>query len=112
MSPANLDGIERTYCQVARCETENDIGAGSQVEYITHIYNEQLCLLNQMRKQGLIAALLLKVFQTIVLSRIQYASPAWYGYVSQAHIQSIQNMLVKAKRSCFQMCLQMILISL
>ena len=40
---------------------------------------------------------LLNVFQAIILSRILYASPEWYGYASD-HIDSIQKILGKAKR--------------
>ena len=46
--------------------------------------NHWLYLLNQMRKQ-------LHVFQAIILFHIQYAYPAWYGYASEEHIESIQN---------------------
>ena len=41
---------------------------------------------------------LLNVFQAITLSRILYASPAWYYYASNVHIDSIQKVLGKAKR--------------
>ena len=66
-------------------------------EYITHICNQRLYLLNQIRKQGLQQVQLLNVFQAIILSRILYASPAWYGYASDVHIDSIQKILGKAK---------------
>ena len=41
---------------------------------------------------------LLNVFQAIMLSRILYASLAWYGYASDVHIDSIQKILGKVKR--------------
>ena len=41
---------------------------------------------------------LLNVFQAIILSRILYASPAWHGYASDVHNDSIQKILSKAKR--------------
>ena len=75
------------------------MGTEKQVEYITRICNQQLYLLNQIRKQVLPQAQLHKVFQAIILCCIQYASPAWYGYPSEVHNRlRIQNMLVKAKR--------------
>ena len=40
---------------------------------------------------------LLHVFQAIILSRILYASPAWYGYASDVDIDSIQKILGKSK---------------
>ena len=51
-----------------------------------------------MRKQGLQQVQLLNVFQAIILSRILYESPVWYGYASDAHIDSIKKILGKAKR--------------
>ena len=77
---------------------QSDMGAGRHIEYITHICSQRLYLLNQIRKQGLQQVQLLNVFQTIILSRILSASPAWYDYASHVHIDSIQKILVKAKR--------------
>ena len=77
---------------------QSDMGAGRHIEYITHICNQRLYLLNQIRKQGLQQVQLLNVFQAIILSRILYASPTWYGYASDVHIDSIQKILGKAKR--------------
>ena len=74
------------------------MGAGRHIEYITHICNQRLYLLNQNRKQGLQQMQLLNVFQAIILFRILYASHAWYGYASDVHIDSIQKILGKAKR--------------
>ena len=72
--------------------------AGRHIEYITHICNQRLYLLNQIRKQGLQQVQLLNVFQAIILSRILYALPAWYGYASDAHIDSIQKVFGKTQR--------------
>ena len=51
-----------------------------------------------MRKQGLPKAQLHNVFQAIILTCIQYAFPVWYWYASESYFESIQKMLVKAKR--------------
>ena len=77
---------------------QSDMGARRHIEYITHICNQRLYLLNQIIKQSLQQVQLLNVFQAIILSRILYASPSWYGYASDAHIDSIQKILGKAKR--------------
>ena len=69
------------------------MGARKQVKY-----NQWLYLLNQRRKQGLLQAHLHNIFQAIILSNMKYASPAWYGYESEAHIDSIQKISGKAKR--------------
>ena len=77
---------------------QSDMGAGRHIEYITHICNQRLYLLNQIRKQGLQQVQMLNVFQAIILSRNLYSSPAWYGYASDVHIDSIQKILGEAKR--------------
>ena len=41
---------------------------------------------------------LLNLFQAIILSRILYASTAWYSYASDVHIDCIQKIIGKAKR--------------
>ena len=74
------------------------MGAGRHIEYITRICNQRLYLLNQIRKQDLQQVQLLNVYQAIILSRIPYASPAWYDYASDVHIDSFQKVLGKAKR--------------
>ena len=58
------------------------MGASKHVDYVTHICNQQLYLLNQMKNLGLPKPELLSVFEAIVLTRISYASPAWSGYAS------------------------------
>ena len=68
------------------------------VDYVTHICNQRLYLLNQSKKQGLPKVELLSVFEAIVLTRILYASPAWSGYASANNIESLQRVLIKSKR--------------
>ena len=51
-----------------------------------------------MMQEGSPQTQFLNVFQAIILSRIQYASSVWYGNTSKTHIESIQRMLVNAKR--------------
>ena len=77
---------------------QDDMGTSKHVDYVTHISNRLLYLLNQIKKQGLLKAELLSVFEAIVLTRILYASPAWSGYASANNIESLQRVLIKAKR--------------
>ena len=74
------------------------MGASKHVDYVTHICNQRLYLLNQIKKQGLPKAELLSVFEAIALTRILHASPAWSGYASANNIDSLQRVLIKAKR--------------
>ena len=99
LSPKELEGVERVeVAKLLGVWWQSDMGAGRHIEYITHICNQRLYLLKEIRKQGLQQVQLLNVFQAIILSRIMYASTAWYGYASDVHIDSIQKILGKAKR--------------
>ena len=99
LSPKELEEVERVeVTKLLGVWLQSDMGTASHIEYITHICNQRLYLLNQIRKQGLHQMQLLNVFQAIIWSRILYASLAWYGYASDVHIDSIQKVLRKAKR--------------
>jgi len=47
------------------------------------VCSQRYYLLQQMRKQGLDASFLQVVLQSIVISKVLYALPAWGGYVSR-----------------------------
>ena len=60
------------------------------VDHITHICNQRLYLLNQLKKQSLPLAELQSVFEAIVLLRLLYASPAWNGYATASNMESFE----------------------
>ena len=60
------------------------------VDYITHICNQRLYLLNQLKKQSLPLAELQSVFVANVLSRLLYASPAWNRYATASNMESLK----------------------
>ena len=64
---------------------------------ITHICNQRLYLLNQLKKQSLPRVELQSVFVAIVLSCLLYASPAWNGYATASNMESLKKVLIKAK---------------
>ena len=68
------------------------------VYYITHICNQRLYLLNQLKKQSLPRAELQSVFVAIDLSRLLYASPAWNGYTTASNMESLKKVLINTKR--------------
>ena len=68
------------------------------VDYILHIYNQRTYLLTKLKRQGLQQPQLRSVFEAIILARVPYASHAWRGYLSAANIDSLQHVLIKAKR--------------
>ena len=60
------------------------------VDYITHICNQRVYLLNQLKKQSLPRAEFQSVLVAIVLSRLLYASPAWNGYATTSNMDSLK----------------------
>ena len=85
-------------CKVARVWLHDDMSFTQHVDYITHICNQRLYLLNQLKKQSLPRAELQSVFVAIVMSRLLYASPAWNEYATASNIESLKKVLIKAKR--------------
>ena len=63
--------------------------------------SQRYYLLQQMRKQGLDVGCLQVVLQSIVISKVLYALPAWGGYVSRENISRIDKMLQNARRYGF-----------
>lgn len=62
------------------------------------VCNQRLYLLCQLKKQGMSVSCLHIVFDSIVICKILYASPAWFGYVNNDHVNLIQKLLSKAFR--------------
>ena len=91
LHPAEIKCIERvSYVKLLGVWLQEDMGFTKYVDYITHICNQRLHLLNQLRKQSLPQSELQCVFVAIVLSRLLYAAPAWTGYASTSDIESMQ----------------------
>ena len=97
--PAEIDGIERVlFAKLLGVMLQPDLGAGKHCDYILRICNQLLYLLSQLKKQGLPQVQLQNVYESIVISRIMYAAPAWSGYVQSVDVNSLEKMLIKAKR--------------
>ncbi|MFZ2539525.1 MAG: reverse transcriptase family protein, partial [Oscillospiraceae bacterium] len=69
--------------------------------HINEILNEAsstLYALSVLRAHGLRQEALQEVFRAKVLSKIMYASPAWWGFASSSNIQKINAFLKKCKK--------------
>ena len=62
------------------------------------VCNQRLYLLCQLKKQDMSVSCLHIVFDSIVICKILYASPAWFGYVNNDNVNLIQKLLSKAFR--------------
>ena len=75
--PTEINGIKRvSVVKLLGVWLQDDMRFTKHVDYITHICNQRLYLLNQLKKQSLPLAEFQSVFVANVLSRLFYASPA------------------------------------
>jgi len=52
-----------------------------------------------LRSHGMCAPLLQQVFQSVVISKLTYAAPAWWGFSTSADRQRVETFLHRAARS-------------
>ena len=85
MPPRPLTDIERVkFAKLLGVYIMDNLGAGKQIDSLLKICNQQLCLLNQIKKQDLAKQQLLRVFDAIIISRITCASVSWRGFATVA----------------------------
>jgi len=77
--------------------------------FSAHIFNAESCvtvciiffLLAQLKKQGIGMYALDNVYNAIVLNKILYALPVYFGYLTEAHKDMLRQVLKRAKRIGF-----------
>ena len=52
-----------------------------------------------LRSHGMCVPLLQQVFQSVVISKLTYAAPAWWGFSTSADRQHVETFLRRAARS-------------
>ena len=68
------------------------------IEYILAVTSQRFYLLNQLKKMSLSLVGLNSVFRALIVSRVIYALPAFYGFILQSDVDRINAMFRKAKR--------------
>jgi len=71
----------------------HDLNFSQYVESVVATYNQRLYLLAQLKKQGFGISTIDTIFKAIVLSRILYALPDYFGYFTEGQKQMLQQML-------------------
>ena len=74
------------------------LNPAEHVDFVLSMCNQRLYLLNQLKKQGLHINGLATVFQALVVSRISYALPAFYGFLSAHDTGRLNSLFKKALR--------------
>jgi len=70
----------------------------AHVKLVMSIISQRFYLLSQLKKQGLPLQALNVVFQALIISRLEYALPCFYGFLSEANINQINAALRKARK--------------
>jgi len=71
------------------------------IKYVLTICGQRLYLFKTLRGQGLSRCYINTVFQSLIISRLAYAIPAWGGFLLQHEINKIDSFLAKAFRFGF-----------
>ena len=79
----------------------HDLNFSQHVESVVATCNQRLYLLAQLKKQGLGISAIDTVFKAIVLNRILYAVPVYFGYLTEGQKHLLQRVLDRACRRGF-----------
>jgi len=100
--PPLLDGISRVdslkCLGVTLCA---DFTVTAHVQEVISRCAQSLFALRTLRAHGLCATLLETVFRSVTLSKLLYASPAWWGFASSTDKNQLEAFLRKAGRAGF-----------
>lgn len=89
--PVRLDEIERVKSvKLLRVYFSNTLRFDEHIKYVLTICGQRLYLLKTLRGQGLSQGHINTVFQSLIISRLAYALPAWGGFLKQSQL-SIEN---------------------
>ena len=97
--PPPLAGIERVNsAKLLGVFFSSNLKFTDHVSSIVSICNQRLYLLSQLRRQGLGVSSRDAIFAAIIVNRIMYALPVFFGYLSEKDKSQIMSIFVKARR--------------
>jgi len=97
--PDRLQDIERvSVFKLLGIVFQTDLRFNEYVSTLVTICNQRLYLLTQLKKQGLKLAETDNVFKSIVLSKLIYALPMLFGYLTDHQIEQINSVFRKARK--------------
>ena len=76
----------------------SNLSMDNHVKLIMSTISQRFYLLSQLKKQGLPMPALNIVFHALIISRLEYALPCFYGFLSESNISQINAALRKARR--------------
>jgi len=71
----------------------HDLNFSQQVESVVATCNQRLYLLSHLKKQCLSISALDSIFKAIVVNKILYALPVYFGYLTEGQRRMLQRVL-------------------
>jgi hypothetical protein len=97
--PPALPDVDRvTTAKLLGVYLTSDLKFTEYISSVVTVCNQRLYLLSQLKKQGLGVFARDAVFAAIILSKIMYAMPALYGYLTERDKNHILSVFAKAQR--------------
>jgi len=97
--PVPLSDIERVKSvKLLGVYLSDTLRFDEHVKYVLTVCGQRLYLLKTLRGQGLSRGHINTVFQSLIISRLAYAIPAWGGFLLQHQINKIDSFLARAFR--------------
>ena len=95
----NIFEIQRVeYVKLLGVFITSNLSWSMQVDYVLRAVSQKFYLIKQIRSMSLNMVSLNQIYNALVLSQIQYALPAYYGFLLQADKDRIDALMRKAKR--------------
>ena len=97
-----VPGFERAeHIKVVGVTVNNTLSFSTHVEDVLTRCSRNLFALKTLRSHGMPDSALQHVFQATVLAKLNYASPAWWGYTKACDRERVEAFLKRSVRSRF-----------
>ena len=98
--PPPLPGIARVKSlKVLGVTISSSLSLNEHVDYIISSCARSLYAIKVLRAHGLCATAIQQVYKSVVVAKLLYASPAWWGFASAADRQRVEALLRRGVRS-------------
>jgi hypothetical protein len=97
--PGLLPDLERVTCaRLLGVLLTSDLKFTDHVSAVVSVCNQRLYLISQLKKQGLWVTARDAVFASIIVNRLMYALPVFYGHLTEKDKLQITSVFAKAQR--------------
>jgi len=98
--PPPLQGIARvTSLKVLGVTVTEKLSVAEHVDDVIKSCARSMYAISVLRSHGMCTRLLQQVFQSVVISKLTYAAPAWWGFLTSADRLCFETFLRRAARS-------------